>query len=868
MWRIVLLAALLTMLSMGITKAAPFPDVPDTHWASTAVQQLKAKGILEGYPDGLYRGKRAASRYEMAMVASRIVAKLEQLEASLPDFSQFATKEELAGVKRMVDQNRQYIEELNVRVDALEKKVGELDSRLTKLEKITFKGHYDAVYVNQGLKADQIDDIVSGGVTTVGNPANYNLSWYEPTVAYSSAHVGWNNGEIKPWNNYLFTKGWNALPLSTTVGMNDTGYLDIYGKISDGWKVKLTISGENLAFQRGETNQDFLTVAPGFNPLVYMAESSWIRPYSKKSQLRFHSVYEQSFEVIKILPDNGLFVESVKIWNNEGNFRVTLGGFNPGLVDGSVFSGPETPFLWNAQNFFAVDGFHLYHKPAKTIFGTSFEYEIYGGTTSKFDYGEREFLPPISSGLIKGITQRTFGITTVFNFQKGHFRLAYNVIEDAQEEILPSGFTDVMGINTGSFVGFGWQWMDQDDTVLTSPMFGGKYGTSGSLTAIGPQYQSTVGADFKYNINERFTLEGRFATSRYLPVKELGLDTSGSMFSAKLHGTWGNTSEKEFEENGLKAKSGHFSVEYLSVDPDFSPFIGINGKYYVLPNAMFATAGSAGYYDNLYFAQLPYPIYQSAYSDVLTYTAHNAKMYPNNREGLRLNVQYKFSDAFLGWAMYESLTQKEAARDMDGLANGATIKWGWYEPIFGTATADLGLAAGDVVKKGTIRTLNLGFNYKFQGGKYDFTGQYYTTDVQRKIPATANNFDDNIDYTVKSYDLLFRYMVSEKWTWHIGYNSVESEGKYFNQENTPAGFGGPGLAGYTAENMSWKADALRIGVDWKVSEDISYFANYRFLNFDTKGFVDDASAGTITIDNGDWKGTQLWFGARVKFGQK
>ncbi|MCX7972214.1 MAG: S-layer homology domain-containing protein, partial [bacterium] len=99
MWRMLLLAVLLTMMSVGLVKAAPFPDVPDTHWASSAVQQLKAKGILEGYPDGLYRGKRAASRYEMAMVASRIVAKLEQLEASLPDFNQFATKEELAAVK-------------------------------------------------------------------------------------------------------------------------------------------------------------------------------------------------------------------------------------------------------------------------------------------------------------------------------------------------------------------------------------------------------------------------------------------------------------------------------------------------------------------------------------------------------------------------------------------------------------------------------------------------------------------------------------------------------------------------------------------------------------------------------------------------
>lgn len=33
-----------------------FPDVPPTHWASKATLELKSKGLLKGYPDGLFRG--------------------------------------------------------------------------------------------------------------------------------------------------------------------------------------------------------------------------------------------------------------------------------------------------------------------------------------------------------------------------------------------------------------------------------------------------------------------------------------------------------------------------------------------------------------------------------------------------------------------------------------------------------------------------------------------------------------------------------------------------------------------------------------------------------------------------------------------
>jgi len=835
MWRLLLLAALLSMVALTTTFAAPFPDVPESHWASSAVQTLKAKGVLEGYPDGLYRGKRAASRYEMAMALSRVVAKLEQLESSLPDFNQFVTKDDLAAVKRMVDENRQYIEELNVRVDALEKKVGELDSRLSKLERLTVRGWYDMSYVNQNLKADQIDDIVVGNTTTVGWPANTRIFTFESTMPYSTALVGWNNEDIKPWNNYLFTRSWNNLPISSAEGNLGGGGLELKGKLSEEWMLDALLSGHNLLFMGlGAQNYNVF----GVNGLQRVtSEGSWIGPTARTRQL------------ISGNDSNLIRFETIKLWNKDKTLKVTLGGFDPNITEGFVFAGAPNPYLWDSKPHFSAYGFNIYHKPNKSLFGAELEHELYTGKVSQFD---GQILIAEGDGVGDfpyNLTQRVFGYALNFKFQKGYFKLMYNVIEDSQEEFNP-GFA--FSINTGAFLGGAWSWLTPDNPRLNDPMFVGKYGVAGGLTLVGPQYQSTIGASFRYNINDRFAFNGKFASSRYLPVKELGLSTSGSMFAAKICGSWGNTTLKEYVEQGkLNAKSGLFNIEYLSVDPDYSPFIGIT-NFFAVANPFVG----AGYYDNLYWGQLPYPVYQPVLnSDQLTYTAHDAKAYPNNRQGVRLNVQYKFSDVFLGWAMYEGLTQKNATMDNDPLIAGPQVKWGFYEPIFGT-TGDV-TNATDVFKKGTINTFNVGLNYKFQSGKYDFTAQYYNTDIQRKIPSIATNAGDNIDYSIKAYDVLFRFFANEKWTWHVAYTAVNSKGKYFQQQDDP---------NFQGKNMSYDSNALRVGFDWKVSEDVNFFANYRFLNFNGKSFQNNG--GNLTIDNPDWKGNQLWLGARVKFGQK
>ena len=52
-------------------KDVNFPDVPANHWAYEYVKDLTDKGLVEGYPDGEFKGDRALTRYEYAAIIYR-----------------------------------------------------------------------------------------------------------------------------------------------------------------------------------------------------------------------------------------------------------------------------------------------------------------------------------------------------------------------------------------------------------------------------------------------------------------------------------------------------------------------------------------------------------------------------------------------------------------------------------------------------------------------------------------------------------------------------------------------------------------------------------------------------------------------------
>jgi len=55
-------------------RSEPFPDVPENHWAYEYVEKLRAAGMIEGYPDGEYKGDRTMTRYEWAAILARAMA--------------------------------------------------------------------------------------------------------------------------------------------------------------------------------------------------------------------------------------------------------------------------------------------------------------------------------------------------------------------------------------------------------------------------------------------------------------------------------------------------------------------------------------------------------------------------------------------------------------------------------------------------------------------------------------------------------------------------------------------------------------------------------------------------------------------------
>jgi hypothetical protein len=71
------------MNAMDVDQTKMFPDVPANHWAYQAVQAMANTGLIEGYPDGEFKGDRTLTRYEFAQVIYRALQKGAEVDARL-----------------------------------------------------------------------------------------------------------------------------------------------------------------------------------------------------------------------------------------------------------------------------------------------------------------------------------------------------------------------------------------------------------------------------------------------------------------------------------------------------------------------------------------------------------------------------------------------------------------------------------------------------------------------------------------------------------------------------------------------------------------------------------------------------------------
>ena len=112
-----IISALTTALVVGTASttfaaANPFSDVPAGHWAYDAVNQLAADGVIEGYGDNTFLGNRNITRYEMAQMVAKAMAKSSNGNVSSTD---------RAALDRLQAEFSDELNNLGVRVSELEK---------------------------------------------------------------------------------------------------------------------------------------------------------------------------------------------------------------------------------------------------------------------------------------------------------------------------------------------------------------------------------------------------------------------------------------------------------------------------------------------------------------------------------------------------------------------------------------------------------------------------------------------------------------------------------------------------------------------------------------------------------------------------
>lgn len=131
-------ALLAAALAAGVARAPvaaqanPFRDVPGDHWSLAAIRKLAEEGLVEGFPDGTYKGKKVVTRYDLAIHLAKLLARVDRIRAS---GRAGLTPEDAVTVTRLTTEYKQELDLLGVKVDALEGRLGAVERTTQKLEK-------------------------------------------------------------------------------------------------------------------------------------------------------------------------------------------------------------------------------------------------------------------------------------------------------------------------------------------------------------------------------------------------------------------------------------------------------------------------------------------------------------------------------------------------------------------------------------------------------------------------------------------------------------------------------------------------------------------------------------------------------------
>lgn len=716
-----MILAILISICSAASAAPLFGDVPDEHWARDAVANLAAKGLVEGYPDGTFKGDRAATRYELAMVVARFLAKNEQEHAS------FSTKADLEALRALVNNLRDELDALGVRVTNLEENVRKLDLRVTEKERITFEGDFTARAISIGIRDTGRTD--TNWVADVGNVNALNFN------------RGHKFGTIDMIN---------GRPLINGYGYTARTRLGMKAKLSDDLSAGLRVAGYSSMS----------------DPVI---DSYWGVPAPYLSNcFATNGFAGGGLDSMLNSPWTRLTLDNFIIEHHKAKTRVTVGSIGETNMDNFILSKVPNPNV-SGKSMAKFSETIVPEKEKDEVVTLDYREDedtylpFYGGQVKGraklFSEMDWEFMGtklPFGANPTAGTNQPnpndiTWPLAMSFN-GRWHLGNRGTIRLDLLRAAENNTWSSILTPNHGNY----FFWTDPlsyaNIPANQQPMRGNAY--------ISQQAQNSYGISFHYRFEpSNIRAVVALGSTDYKPNIESGYSVKGNHFRAALG--WTN------KKNNLR-----LNAEYISTDPYYDPF-----QLYFLPLDSLALGGVPPG-TPIAFAVVPtyYGGFPGSYIP-FGYQLHDSGLYPNNRDGVRLGGEYRFPRGKGSFSLrYVSLSQHTPTtpqQTITGVFRG--MQPGFIDPVFHPLRTD-----GQQVFETPLGYESQGgggIAYTF--GKLKANAQYDVFTFTRNTsyaPLTETARRDFVDLTYRVFQLGLEYPTCRNFTLQGGLEQTSVKG--------------------------------------------------------------------------------------------
>ena len=770
--RVIPLVGVVLFCCFSAVAAPLFPDVPEGHWAKDAVASLAAKGLVEGYPDGTFKGDRSASRWETAMIVARLLAKMDQAHST------FASKAELDEVRKLALALREELEALGVRVDNLEESVGRLDQRVSELERISFYGRVETRVSFHSFRNDG---------PTFSDPTDALINFADAAGSVTGAGGLIPSGPAAglPFDPFAFgtftvTNLDKGSPLVSGTGLTSLAILGLNIRVSE----DVDARAEFAAFtaQGNALNELYYGISAPYLSNAFTANRT-VTGGLAGAQPSDHT------------PFTRMTLDHFWVHYKPTNIRLRVGSISDLKFDPLVYQKQYNPGVFTPAR---LDSYGIQVTGQQDIArGQNLSWEALG-----------TLLPDRNVG-VNGASyfNHAWGGNLAYNFHSDRGQVKLNFLRAANDAsgasarqvgLVTAAVNSIPWVNPNGFflrqVGGGPNTAGLGSTGDVRPVPMPALGNDGNTAIpgvpifgnIGPQGQDMYGVSARYKWGGSFLpyLEGQYAHSIYQPNQNSGYSVDGDAFRIGAGASF-------FKETVTA------DVEYLSVEPTYDPFVLQVPSGAILFNAH-------------RFGQDPFTQRGNLYS------LHDTTIFPHNRDGFRGKLKWDFADEGSVGVRLGFLEQNRASlQDVRFSTNSVGFNTpnsdvlgfspGFTDPVFGglspfTFASSGGNAFGAVLEapKGSVDNFGVDAKYRWVVDEapededyWDrgiaLVGAFNTTHFERNSglrglvagPAgIAGENVNNVDLTYTGWGLNLEYDVTPDFAVNAGYSEFILKGHY------------------------------------------------------------------------------------------